>query len=89
MAEKKSAWDNGFDAGYAVAMEQAARIADAHRAMHLNDGQTLCGVACSSVAAFIIQAARERGLWREELKVPLVLSNDERARADKAKGEAQ
>lgn len=79
MGDKSTVWAKGYSAGYAAAMEQAARIADGHRAMHLNAGDTNSGIACSSVAAFIVEAAREKGLWREELKEPLVLSDAERA----------
>lgn len=70
-------WNEGYNAGYAAAMEKAARIADGHRAMQLNAGRTEAGCACSSVAAFIIEAAREKGLWNESLPLPLV-----RARGD-------
>lgn len=79
MSDKSTAWSKGYSAGYAAAMERAAYIADSHRAMHLNNGQLEGGLACSSVAAFIIAVAQEKGAWREELKSPLVLSNAERA----------
>lgn len=77
MSDQSTAWVKGYSAGYAAAMEQAARIADGHRAMHLNSGKTIAGIACSSVAAFIIEAAREKGLWNENLRLPLVLSDTE------------
>lgn len=77
MPDQSTAWSRGYSAGYAQAMEKAARIADGHRALQLNSGRVEAGLACSSVAAFIIQEAREKGLWRESLSLPLVLSDEE------------
>lgn len=67
-----------FKAGYAAAMKRAATIADSHRAMHLNGGRGEAGCACSSVAAFIIEVARDVGCWDESLKQPLVLSESDK-----------
>ena len=77
MADQSTAYAAGYSAGYAAAMLQAARIADSHRAMNLNSGQTVAGLACSSVSAFIVQAAREKGLWDDSLPQPLIKSNAE------------
>ena len=78
MADQSTTYANGYSAGYAAAMLQAARIADSHRAMNLNSGMTEAGLACSSVSGFIVQAAREAGLWDESLPQPLIKSNAER-----------
>lgn len=77
MTDKSTAWAEGYSAGYAAAMQKAARIADGHRALNLNSGNHVAGMACSSVAAFIIVDAREKGLWDESLPLPLVLSDAE------------
>jgi hypothetical protein len=47
--------------------------------MHLDNGKVMEGMAVSSVAAFIIQAAREWKVWNDDLKLPLVKSKSERA----------
>lgn len=72
MTDHSTCWSNGYTAGYAAAMLKAARIADGHRAMNLDCGNVLGGTACSSVAAFIVQAAREAGCWDDSLPQPLV-----------------
>lgn len=72
-------YSDGYRAGLKAAMFRAALIADSHRAMHLDDGRMKEGIAVSSVAAFIIQAAREWGVWNDNLKLPLVKSKNERA----------
>ena len=51
-------------------MLKAARIADGHRAANLASGNTVASVACSSVAAFIVQCAREVRCWDDSL--PLI-----------------
>ena len=80
--KRKSGGDfyaDGYQAGLKSAMFRAALIADSHRAMHLDNGKLAEGIAVSSVAAFIIQAAREWGVWNDDLKLPLVKSKNERA----------
>lgn len=72
-------YTEGYRAGLKSAMFRAALIADSHRAMHLDNGKLAEGIAVSSVAAFIIQAAREWGVWNDDLKLPLVKSKNERA----------
>lgn len=68
MSKTEDAWK----AGYAAAMLRAATIADSHRALQLDSGRVEAGCACSSVAAFIVEAAREMGCWDESRKQPLV-----------------
>jgi len=53
-------------------MLKAARIADGHRAANLASGNTVASVACSSVAAFIVQGAREVRCWDDSLPQPLI-----------------
>lgn len=65
-------WMKGYMAGLAAAYLRSARIADGHRAMALGSGHTVAGVAASAVAAFIIEAARDAGVWNETLNLPLV-----------------
>ena len=80
--KRKSGGDfftEGYLTGLKAAMFRAALIADSHRAMHLDNGKLPEGIAVSSVAAFIIQAAREWGVWNDDLKLPLVKSKNERA----------
>lgn len=59
-------------AGYAAGLLKAARIADGHRALNYEAGNALGGAAASSVAAFIIEAAKDAGVWDESLPVPLI-----------------
>ena len=87
MTKKADIWMEGHRAGFTAAMLKAARIADSHRAMNLDSGHTIAGAACSSVAAFIVQAARDAGCWDDSLPQPLV-----RAKSDgppEAKAEAR
>lgn len=79
MADKSTTWASGYTAGFAAAMRQAAQIADSHRAMHLDDGKTDAGLACSSVAAFIVQAARDVHCWDDSLPQPLVKAKSDAA----------
>lgn len=79
MADKSTAWSSGYTAGFAAAMLQAARIADGHRAMNLDCGNTAAGVACSSVAAFIVQAARDVNCWDDTLPQPLIPAKSDAA----------
>lgn len=72
MADKSTTWADGYSAGFAAAMLQSARIADGHRAANLDAGNILGGTACSSVAAFIVQAAKEVGCWDDSLPQPLI-----------------
>ena len=72
-------YNDGYRAGLKAAMFRAALIADSYRAMHLDNGKVMEGMAVSSVAAFIIQAAREWKVWNDDLKLPLVKSKSERA----------
>ena len=67
----------GYRAGLHDAMFRAARIADGHRAMHLDSGRTMEAMAVSAVAAFIVQSAREWGAWNNDLQLPLVKSKGE------------
>ena len=69
MTDHSTCWSRGYTAGYAAAMLKAARIADGHRAA---SGNTVAGVACSSVAAFIVQCAREVRCWDDSLPQPLI-----------------
>lgn len=78
---RPESWSEDFSAGYAAAMLQAARIADGHRAMNLDYGNSLGGVACSSVAAFIVQAAREVGCWDDSLPQPLIPAKSDKEHA--------
>lgn len=87
-AKRKTAaghYQDGWRSGLDCAFLRAARIADSHRAMHMNLGHTEAAMAASSVAAFIVQAARECGAWDDSRPQPLVLSDEE---ARKARGEA-
>lgn len=77
MADKSTAWSNGYSAGFEAAMLQAARIADGHRAANLDCGNAAGSIACSSVAAFIVQAAREVGCWDDSLPQPLIKAKSE------------
>lgn len=63
---------DAYRKGYGAGMLDSARIADGHRAMNLDSGNTAAGIACSSVAAFIVQAAREAGCWDDTLPQPLI-----------------
>ena len=71
-------WSDEFREGYKAGLIKAAYIADGHRAMNLNNGQADAGIACSSVAAFIVQEAREKGLWPEGLPQPLIKANQDK-----------
>lgn len=84
MPDKSTTWSNGYTAGYAAAMLQAARIADAHRAMHLDNGNTDAGIAASSVSAFIVQAAREVKCWDDSLPQPLIKAKSDIERENAA-----
>jgi hypothetical protein len=75
----QEAWSKGYKHGFAAAMFQAARIADGHRAINLDAGLIEAGVACSSVAAFIVQEARERGCWDDSLPQPLIPAKSDAA----------
>ena len=66
-------------AGQADAFLRCAMIADGHRAMHLNSGCIREGIAASSVSAFIIQQAREWGLWNDKRRQPLILAECDKA----------
>lgn len=88
MTDHSTCWSRGYTAGYAAAMLQAARIADGHRALNLDSGHIVAGVACSSVAAFIVEAAREAGCWDDSLPLPLIAAKSDKPIAD-GEGEAQ
>jgi hypothetical protein len=47
--------------------------------MNLNAGHSVAGVAASAVAAFIIAAARDAGVWDETLKQPLIPADTDTA----------
>lgn len=82
--KRKTAADHfqeGWRAGQGSAFLRAATIADSHRAMHMNLGHTESAIAASSVAAFIVQVAREWGVWDESRPQPLVLSEEEKRQA--------
>ncbi len=82
-------YTEGWRDGLASAFLQCARIADGHRAIHLNAGCTMEGMAASSVAAFIVQRARECGVWDNSRPQSLIQAECDKTptRADAGSGD--
>lgn len=74
----RQAYEEGWRDRLKRAFYQSALIADSHRATHLDSGDVTAAASASSVAAFIVQQAREWSVWNDSLAQPLILAECEK-----------